>query len=172
MGATAGAYRDATGNGTFKLDQADVAPGADNPFRIQLNGSINILTPSLKVEVVGTYWGFLGLDYALRKVTVIYKITNTGPGDAFGVYLTSATSPTPGITSLGPVPQKLGDLLAGESVTARTRYKLELLKPCDVVILNCKFTVTLGVNMPDALDRPATYTGSANTQAPTLPPPL
>ena len=188
MGATAGAYREATGSGGFTLTDANVAPGADNPGRLALTGAINIHKPSLKVEVVGTYWGFMGLDYALRRVTVIYKITNTGPGDAFGVMLKTATTPTKGATALGPVPQKLGDLLAGESETARIRYSLTVLQaqaivgtttvinaslePCQLVIFNCKFRSVLGVEMPDALDRPTTYTGTVDATAPALPPPL
>ena len=174
LGPTAGAYRGATASGalTFNLVKADVAPGADNAFRLQLQGAIDVLKPSLKVEVLGTYWGFLGVDYALRRVTVIYRITNTGPGDAFGVKLTSAASTTNGVTGLGPVPQKLGDLLTGESETVRARYQFGLTQPCSAVILSCSFSTTLGVLMPDALDRPTTLTATTAAKAPTLPPPL
>ena len=189
IGATSGSYRGATAiGGGFTITDTDVVPGADNPFALKLNGFINILKPSLKVEVVGTYWGFMGVDYALRRVTVIYKITNTGPGDAFGVQLASATSPTNGAKALGPVPQKLGDLLNGESDTFRVQYSLSVvqakivagttivgnatLEPCQVVILNCKFRSVLGVSMPDALDRATTYNATVDATAPVLPPPL
>jgi hypothetical protein len=187
VGDTAGAYREATGNGTFAM-AGQVSPGADNTGSLALNGTLNILKPSLKVEVVGTYWGFMGLDYALRRPTVIYKITNEGPGDAFGVRLVSATTPTAGAAALGPVPQKLGDLLKGESETVRIRFQLSVLtanvnvgpttyvnislQPCHLVVLNCTFRSTLGVEMPDALDRATTYTGTVDATAPAFPPPL
>jgi hypothetical protein len=181
VGSSSGAYRNATGNGTFTLT-ADVAPGADNPFDLQLAGSIDVLLPSLKVDVVQTYWGFLGADYLIRKVTVVYRITNTGPGDAFGVRLVSSSSSTPGVTALGPVPQNLGDLLgdpdgagpaSGDSEIIRVRYQLGLLQPCNLVLLGCTFDTTLGVEMPDALDRPATYTHTnTGVRAPDFPPPL
>ena len=75
------------------------------------------------------------------------------------------------MTGLGPVPQKLGDLLSGESETARARFQFGLLQPCQLVILNCEFQTTLGVLMPDALDRPATLLATTSTKAPALPPP-
>ena len=67
---------------------ADVAPGADNPFDLDLDGSLTVRQPTLDVEVAGTFWGNLGLDYVTRRVSVTYRITNTGPGHAFGARLT------------------------------------------------------------------------------------
>jgi hypothetical protein len=166
-----GAYRQATGSGTFALASAAVAPGADNPFNLSLTGSVSILLPSLKADVVSTYWGFGGIDYLSRIVTVVFRITNNGPGDAFGVRLTKVTSPTDGVTVLGPVPWKLGDLLNGESELVRIKYQFALLKPCSAVILSCEFDSTLSVEMPDALDRIATYTSTKHATAPAFPPP-
>lgn len=181
VGGSTGSYRNATGSGTFRL-VAGVAPGADNPFSLVLDGSLDILAPSLKVEVVETYWGFLGADYLVRKVTVVYRITNTGPGDAFGARVVKVTSPTNGVTVLGPVPQALGDLLGdpdgagpltGDSEIVRIRYQFGLLKPCALVILGCVFDTKLEVSMPDALDRPATYSQTTvGVRAPDFPPPL
>ena len=78
-----GAYRGATGTGTFNL-QAAVAPGADNPFSLQLSGTVDALDPTITVQPVTSFWGNLGVDYLNRVVTVVYRFTNTGPGDAFG----------------------------------------------------------------------------------------
>lgn len=180
---SSGAYRQAAGNGVFALT-AGVAPGADNPWDLRLNGSIAVLKPKLKVEVTDTYWGFLGAHYALRWVSVIYKITNIGQGDAFDVRLTGATSPTPGVAligpidgnfPLGPIPQKLGDLSAGESERVVLRWQLPLPSnnpPCKLVILGCQFANTLTFQVPDALDDVTVQSGTANAAAPNLPPPV
>jgi hypothetical protein len=167
-----GSYRQATGSGTFTIGNTSVAPGADNPFALTLNGVVDVLDPALQVEWVQSYWGFLGADYALRQVTVIYKITNIGEGDAYGVKLSHVSSPTNGVTVKGPVPQKLGDLAAGESEEVRVRYALGLLQPCTAVILNCQFQTRLGVTMPDALDAPVELFQTVHVKAPNLPPPI
>jgi hypothetical protein len=166
-----GSYRQATGSGTFTL-RADVAPGADNPWSLVLKGSMAVLQPLMSVTVVNTFWGNLGLDYAVRNVSVVYRITNTGLGDSFGDTLTASSSPTAGVTPLGITPQPLGDLAAGASTTVTLRYHLSLLAPCVLVILNCNFNSTLTATMPDALDVPSTQTASAPATAPALPPPL
>lgn len=168
----AGAYRQATGSGTFTLT-AEVNPGADNTMALKLNGSIGVLQPSLKVEAVDTYWGGLGTDYLTRRVTVVYKATNTGPGDAFGTRMVSATSPTAGVSALGPQDQPLGDLLAGEGQLFKVRYELGLDKPCALVILGCTFDTSVTVRMPDALDVAQDFTAPVKgVKAPDLPPPL
>lgn len=166
-----GAYRRAIGGGTAAITRADVNPGADNPFTIGLSGSIDVLAPTLQVDVVKTYWGFLGVDYALRRATVVYRVTNVGSGDAFGVRLTAVSSPTAGVTVLGSVPQALGDLSSGESEEVRIVYQLGLLQPC-LLIFSCNFATTLTVNLPDALDRPSSQTATVNAKAPLLPPPF
>jgi hypothetical protein len=166
-----GSYRQASGSGSFTL-RAGVAPGADNPWSLVLNGNVSVLQPSLAISVVNTYWGNLGLDYAGRAVSVTYQITNTGPGDSFGDTLVASSSSTHAVTALGPVPQSLGDLATGASTQITVRYALGLLSPCALVILHCNFATTLSVTMPDALDVPSTYSASASGTAPTLPPPL
>lgn len=169
-----GAYRQSTGSGTFTLSSG-VAPGADNPWSLGLNGTIAVLQPALKVDVVSTTWGNLGVDYVSRRVTVVYKITNIGQGDAFNAVLTAATSPTNFVIPLGPTPQNLGDLLAGESTTVAVRYQFALIAgPCKLVILGCRFDTKVSVSMPDALDKADTPPPSATNSvvAPTLPPPV
>ena len=176
-----GSFRDVTGSGLFSLIQADVAPGADNPWRIQLGGLLTVPNPDLKVEVLQTYWGFLGADYLVRKVTVVYRITNVGAGDAYGVRLVGASSPTLGVQALGPVPQKLGDLFGdvdgagpktGDSEVIRVRYQLGVLQPCNAVLIGCEFDTRLSVEMPDAFDIPANYAQVTHARAPDFPPPL
>jgi hypothetical protein len=182
-----GSYRQAEGTGTATL-AADVAPGADNPGRVDLTGTIAVLQPSLKLEVVDSYWAFLGAHYLKRYVTVIYRVTNTGPGDAFGVRLTAASSPTTGVKlvgplpfntatqSLGPIPQYLADLPSGESDIVRLRWGLPAPSgnpPCKLVILGCKFDTTLTFSMPDALDvAGAAKTATVQAKAPDFPPPV
>ena len=175
-----GSYRQAregAGANTFELS-AEVAPGADNAFRLKLNGAVKVLKPALELRVKKTYWGFLGADYALRRVTVVYEVRNAGRGDAYGVTLTDVTSPTAGVAVLGPKVQKLGDLAGGEDPAggetedARVKFQFGLSKPCSLVILNCRFDGTLAVSMPDALDQPIQFTRTVQATAPALPPPV
>ena len=182
-----GAYRQAAGSGTASLSAA-VAPGADNPFTIQMSGKVGVLQPSLKLEPIDSYWAFLGAHYLLRRVTVVYRVTNTGPGDAFGVRLVAANSPTSGVklvgpipfdtntTALGPVPQSLGDLRVGESEIVRLRWQLPKPvagnPPCQTVILGCVFDSRLTFEMPDALDVvQANKSATVTYHAPNFPPP-
>jgi hypothetical protein len=172
--STTGSYRQATGSGTFTLNLG-VAPGADNPWNLGVNGNITVLQPHLKVEVVDTNWGNLGVDYVTRRPTVTYRITNTGPGDTFAPKLVSADSPNNGVNTLGVVPQNLPDLQSGQSTIVSVRYQLALLGgPCALVILGCQFDTTLGVSMPDALDKADSPppTATVHVRTPDLPPPL
>ena len=172
---TTGAYRQATASGGTYTLSAGVAPGADNPWTLKLNGNLSVLQPHLAVDVVSTTWGNLGVDYVTRRVTVTYRVTNTGPGDAFAAVMTGTSSPTAGVIPLGPQPQNLGDLLNGESTTFSVRYQFSLLTgPCLLVILNCHFDTVTAVSLPDALDQadtpPPTVTN--HVTAPLFPPPL
>lgn len=168
---TNGSYTGATGSGTYTLS-AGIAPGADNPWSLALNGTISIREPALTVTVLNTFWGNLGLDYVTRTVSVTYQVTNSGSGDAFATSLVSTSSPTNGVTPLGPKPQVLGDLAAGQSAQVTVRYQFGLLAPCALVILNCKFSSVVNVLLPDALDVAATRTATLPISAPVLPPPL
>jgi hypothetical protein len=163
-----------TGSGTFTLNLG-VAPGADNPWTLTLNGNISVPQPSLKIEVVSTSWGNLGLDYATRRPTVTYRITNTGPGDTFNPVLTAATPNTYGVTQIaGQVPMALPDLAHGDSTLVSVRYQFALRSPCQGVILGCTFKTTLAVSMPDVLDKATSPPPQVTTtqKAPTLPPPV
>lgn len=166
-----GSYRGATGSGSFTVS-ADVAPGADNPFSLQLDGQVSVLQPSLKVEVLKAYWGSLGTDYLTRRVTVAYKITNTGPGDAFAAKVLKITSSTPGVTPIGGTNLPLGDLEPGQSEVVSLRFQLGLLGPCQLVILGCSFATTTFVDWSDALDVVSHPSAASTAKAPTLPPPL
>lgn len=182
-----GSYRGAAGTGSFTLTRADVAPGADNPFTFAMKGSLAVLQPNLTVAPVDSYWGFLGADYLLRRVTVVFRVTNTGEapitGDAFDVRLkdvtaSPASSPgTPtlsGVKVLGPVVQRLGDLVPGQSEDVRVRYELGLTpdEPCALVVLSCSFDTTLTLEAGDALDAAAITTRTVRATAPDFPPPL
>ena len=166
-----GAYRDATGTGTYALT-ADVTPGADNTFDVVLDGNITIVPPAITVQAVDAYWGLLGVDYLRRRVTVVYRITNTGAGDSFGARLTGITSSTNGVEPVGVTARPLGDLRPEESELVTVRYQLGLLSPCRLVILNCRFDTTLSVDIPDAFDRSNTQVRTLRVRAPTAPPPL
>ncbi|MEY2571417.1 MAG: hypothetical protein QOE63_1767, partial [Acidimicrobiaceae bacterium] len=168
-----GAYRDITGSGSFSMSGAEVNPGADNALDLQLNGSFSIPDPSLSLQVLKTYWGGLGTDYLSRRVTVVYRITNSGPGDAFGAKLTSTTSSTAGVTPLGPTPQTLFDIPSGAYQDVQVRYQFALLTgPCKLVILSCNFSTTVNVDFPDAFDVSHPLSATKPAVAPTLPPPL
>ncbi len=169
---TTGAYRQATGGGTFTLE-ADVGPGADSPWHVVTDGDISVLQPELRMSVIRTSWGGLGVDYVTRRVTVTYLVENIGPGDSFGARVVSTTSSTNGVTPLGPTPQALGDIPKDGSKIFSVRYQLGLLAPCRLVILSCNFVTTVGVEMPDALDVvAAAQSKNLAVQAPALPPPL
>jgi hypothetical protein len=182
-----GSYRQAVGDGTATFTAA-VAPGADNPFDVAMTGDIAVLQPELQVEPIDSYWAFLGAHYLIRRVTVVYRVTNVGDGDAFGVRLTAASSPTQGVkligpipfdtavSGLGPVPQHLGDLPAGASEIVRLRWELPNPSgdpPCGLVILGCEFDTTLTFSAPDALDVvEAPQTATVHAKAPDFPPPV
>lgn len=121
----AGSYRQATGSGNFSVT-ATVAPGADNPFQITLSGSISVLDPSVGVELVGASWD-RGSESGPHDATVTYRLTNTGPGDSFGVRVVDSTTE------------------------------------------GCVFDTTLYVEMPDALDHPATFSALVHVVVPTPP---
>ena len=170
--AGAGAYRQAAGTGTFTLTQAEVNPGADNRLQMSFSGGVDVLQPSLKVEVLGSYWGQLGADYVSRRPTVVYRITNTGPGDSFGARLVDAQPATNGVRVLGPRQLALGDLSSGESIQVEIRWQLGTTAPCALVILGCRFDTTLTVDLPDALDVRHVSSKTVAAKAPLSPPPL
>jgi hypothetical protein len=168
-----GSYAGAQGSGTFAL-QAALGPGAANPWSLSLSGTLAVQEPSLRVQVVNTYWGNLGLDYATRVVSVTYQVTNTGPGDAYGVTLTNATA-APGASFVGTptnasLPLLLGDLAAGTSTQVTLKYGVGT-PVCSLVILGCTFPTKLTFSLPDALDVAATATGGGTVTAPDFPPP-
>lgn len=191
--SSSGSYRSAAGSGTFDLE-ADVSPGADNAWKLVLRGGVGVLQPALQVTVAETYWGRDGVDYAKRQVAVAYDVTNTGPGDSFGTFLQTASSPTPGAsliaiiingdnllidgnTPLGTFPRSLGDLASGETTRVTLKWQLPLPAgnpPCGLVILNCEIDTTLGFRLPDALDVAASPDPSftVRVKAPNLPPPV
>lgn len=182
-----GSYRGATGTGSFSLARADVAPGADNPFSFSVSGDLAVLQPDLTVTPVASYWGFLGADYLLRRVTVVFRVTNTGAtpvtGDAFDVRLKGVTADPAsapgtatlsGVKVLGPLVQRLGDLVPGQSEDLRVRYELGLTpsEPCALVVLSCSFDSTLTLEGRDALDVGFRTTSTVRAVAPDFPPPL
>jgi len=173
VGPSTGAYRNAAGSGTFNLT-ASLLPGATNPWSLQLNGTVTIGEPTLAMGSATPFWGSLGLDYFTRIVSVTYTVKNTGAGDAFATALTGVTSPTPGVTPLGPTALPLGDIPAGKSVSFTERYQLGkgLGQPCIAVVLNCTFKTVLSIDMPDAFDVHGVQTATATVTAPPLPPPL
>lgn len=189
-----GAYRQVSGSGTYAFT-AEMSPGADNPWTMALSGQVTVLQPALTARVHRTYWGNLGLDYATRVVTVVYRVANTGEGDAFGVVFTGAPSPTAGVRACGepqslteacpvgsPPAQPLGDLPACADATLATcetelvsvRYRIEPLlgSPCTLAIVGCAFDADVNVVMHDALDERRDTAARVRVTAPILPPPL
>lgn len=175
VGDATGAYQGVTGDGTATFAAA-VDPGADNPWSLDLTGELAALQPTLDVDVVNVFWGNLGTDYLTRRVSVTYRITNTGPGDAFAARMVGATSGTNGVTAMGPQNVPLGDLPAadGDDVDqafVTVRFQLGLLVPCNLILLGCDFGSAVTVAWTDALDVPSQpiVTGLA-VSAPDLPP--
>lgn len=187
-----GSYRQAAGSGTFALD-ANVSPGADNPWRLDLQGTLAVLQPAIGVQLVETFWGRDGVDYAKRQVGVVYDVTNIGAGDSYGTVLKAASSPTPGAsllaiivngdnllidgnTPVGTFPRSLGDLASGETARVTLKWQLPLPAnnpPCGAVILGCAIDTTLTFTVPDAMDVALSPdpTVTLRVKAPNLPPP-
>jgi hypothetical protein len=188
-----GAYRGATGSGTFGFT-AEMNPGADNTWALRLAGSITVLQPGFTVVVDRVFWGNLGLDYLSRVVTVVYRVGNPGAGDSFGARFTAATAAAnvkpcgepPSLLAVcpngGPPQRPLGDLASCADATlpavcdselVTVRYQIPLLGgPCGLVILGCQFATTVHATVPDALDVAAAKTATVTVRAPDLPPPL
>ena len=168
---TNGAYRQATGSGTFTF-AATFTPGNVNPWQMSFNGEITVLQPDLKVELVRSYWGHLGADYAGRMVSVIYRLTNTGPGDAFNVkVLPPATKD--GIAAVEVFPTDLDDLSAGEEILVTARYKIGIRGQRDgPLLVKRQFDTTISAVMPDALDVASTKSVVVAVTAPAYPPSL
>jgi hypothetical protein len=168
-----GSYRNTTGSGGFSL-RADVAPGADNPYSLQLGGDIDVIKPSIRAEAIAASWDNFKLNYITRVVTITYRVTNTGPGDSYGPRLTGVASLTPGVTPIfGPDEwRQLGDLRVGDSSTFAIAYQLGTgSPPCTLIIVNCTFSSRLTFEVPDALDQPIspTPTATVSSTAPLLP---
>lgn len=169
--ATDGAYREATGSGSFQF-ATTYAPGNDLPWNLAFTGQIAVLQPALQVELVRSFWGHLGADYAGRVVTVIYRLTNTGPGDAFRVRLLDPVTKA-GITAIETFPTDLDDLSAGESVVVTVRYKIGIRGQHDgPLLVKRQFDTTISAVMPDALDVPSTKAATLTVTAPAYPPAL
>lgn len=188
--SSTGSYRQAKGSGNFDLE-ASVSPGADNPWALTLRGAVAVIQPKLDVKVVETFWGRDGVDYAKRQVGVVYEVTNVGAGDSFNVFLTKASSPTPGAslvaiiingdnilidgnTPVGQFPRALGDLAAGKKERVILKWQLPLPAgnpPCGLVILGCQIDTKLTFSLPDALDVATTPEFVRTVRAPDLPPP-
>ena len=192
IASSSGSYRFAAGSGDFGLE-ANISPGADNPWKLDLRGGIGVLQPALQISVAETYWGRDGVDYAKRQVAVVYDVKNVGPGDSFGTFLQAASSPTQGAsliaiivngdnllidgnTPVGTFPRSLGDLAAGETARVTLKWQLPLPAgnpPCGLVILGCEIDTTLRLRVPDALDvAPPDPSFTLRVKAPNLPPPV
>ncbi|HET7488735.1 MAG TPA: hypothetical protein VFJ85_12460 [Acidimicrobiales bacterium] len=191
--SSSGSYRYAAGSGDFDLE-ADLSPGADDPWKLVLRGAVGVVQPAIGAKIVDTYWGRDGVDYAKREVAVVYDVTNTGPGDSFNTLLKAASSPTPGTslvkivingngilvdgnTPVGTFPRALGDLASGETARVTLVWQLPSVSnnpPCFLTLLNCQFDTTLTFQVPDALDVPVSPDPSVtlHATAPSLPPPV
>lgn len=165
-----GAYRDATGEGVFSVE-AGIGPGTDNPWQLDATGRVRILAPSLDASAARTFWGRGGLDYLDRVVTAVFELRNDGPGDAYGVQLTSASSPDSGVTRIGGgLPSRSVDLAAGETYRVAVRYRLGLVGPCALVLVGCEFDVDAELVGSDALDGPVQAHRTVHVRAPDVPP--
>ncbi|HVT77063.1 MAG TPA: hypothetical protein VHD87_08540 [Acidimicrobiales bacterium] len=168
VAAGTGAYRDASGNGSFDLSAA-VGPGADNPFNLNMLGSVAVLQPSISVPGASARWdGSLHLNYLKRVVTVTYTVANTGPGDAFGVNLIAVESLTPGVTAqFAPgSSRRVGDIAAGASRSVSVTYTTTTSNPpCALLVVGCVVQARLTFQVPDALDVSAAPAPSVDTAA-------
>ena len=86
-----------------------------------------------------------------RHASVWFRVTNAGPGDAFGASIVGITS-DPGVVARTALPRDLGDLADDESVNVRVRYKVKR-SACERPT-SCRFETTLSLDAPNALDEP------------------
>ena len=169
---TTDAYRQASGTGTFTFSSS-FAEGNAKPWSLQLQGALDVLQPSLSATFIRSYWGNLGADYAGRIGTVVYRLKNEGPGDAFRVRFLTPTT-VPGINTIEMFPTDLDDLGVGETVDVTVRYKIEPQEKAakGPLIVRREFDTTLNVVLPDALDVAATKQVLVRVSVPSYPPAL
>ena len=165
-----GAYRQATGSGTFALNAA-VAPSTTNPFTLAINGTISVLQPALAITNAKAAWA-TATDLINRKLTVTYTVKNNGPGDAFGVSLIGVHPTTGGVTAQFPpnTVRAIGDIAAGKTRTVKVVYTLAKANPpCTAIVTGCTVNAELTLHVPDALDVPLSPDPTYNTSATPLP---
>ena len=168
---TTDGYRQTSGGGTFQL-AARLGPGRDNPWTLDLDGDLTVLQPALSAEMVRSFWGRLGADYAGRVLTVVYRIRNHGPGDAFVGRLTTPTAPT-GIEPIEFRPAVLGDLAPGETVDVTVRYKVGLRGGSKgPLLIRRSFDGAVNATVDDALDVAHALSLPVHVVAPANPPAL
>lgn len=139
-----GSYRQATGSGTFTIQHADLTPGTGRPWSISLTGSVDVLQPSLVVDVARSSWRHQSGDPSGRVATVVYRVSNEGPGDAFtGVFL-EPDAPA-GFDLLSIAPAAFGDVAADDSAEVTVRWVVGKLRGND-------FDTTVHLQQADALD--------------------
>lgn len=168
---TTDGYRQATGSGTFDLT-ATFGPERTNPWTLSLDGQLTVLSPALRIQEISSHWGALGADYAGRVLTVVFRITNTGPGDAFRTLLQTPTTPD-GIAAIEARPSVLGDLSPGESVDVTVRYRVGLRGARKgPLLIQRAFDGTVPVTVHDALDVEHALSLPVHVVAPLRPPAL
>jgi hypothetical protein len=169
---TTDAYRQATGSGTFNF-ATSFAEGNAKPWSLQLQGTLDVLQPSLSATFIRSYWGHLGADYAGRIGTVVYRLKNEGPGDAFRVQFLTPTT-VAGINTIEMFPTDLDDLQVGETVDVTVRYKIVPRESTakGPLLVRREFDTTLNVILPDALDVATTKHVLVRVSVPSYPPAL
>jgi hypothetical protein len=169
--AGTGAYRQATGSGTFAIFGAGVGPGTTNPVSLNINGTITVLQPVLAITNAKAVWA-TPTDLINRKLTVTYTVKNNGPGDAFGVTLIGVHPTTGGVTAQFPpnTVRAVGDIAASKTRTVKVVYTLAKANPpCTAIITGCTVNAQLTLHVPDALDVPLSPDPTYNTSAQPLP---
>ena len=168
---TTGGYAGATGTGTSTL-AAELEPGARNAWSLGLGGELTVLQPTIAITWVRSYWGRLGAGFTGRRATVVYRVTNTGPGRTYGAALQAVGSPVDGITAPNFTPIRLGDLRPGESTDLTVHFKLDAKGAQGPLVTRRELRTSLTYLAPDVLDQGSARSVDVTVLTPSYPPAL
>lgn len=156
--AATGAFRQATGTGTFTLSATTQSGGA-NAWSLSVSGGVSVLQPSLSASLLSSSWAHQPGDPPGRIATVVYRLTNTGPGDGFAGAFDAPGSPT-GFGLLSVTPASFGALPAGGVADVTVRWSV----PTGAVR---EFDTAVHLRYTDALDQPSATDQSVHVVMPT-----
>lgn len=140
----------ASGGGRFTME-AELGPAIDNALTMDLTGEVSVPSPKVTVSLERVLYAD-PLDYLFRQVTAVYRVANTGEGDAYNVRVMPGPNFPASTQTLGDPPvADIGELAKGERVPVTIRYRMDLLA-CPIPAIGCRFVARTILEHSDALD--------------------